>query len=218
MGLVLVGVRASAAAADPALEAAQGHFDAGARALSGGDAATAIRELEAAQALRPAPGIELYLGSAYDEAGQPCVAVGHYRAYVAAFPQADERADIEARVGTLAPSCAPAPVVAARVVAAPVVAAAPVMAPVPVGAVARVDVPVGVRAAPIPRRHSRAWKAAVALGVIGGVLTVVVVGAFVAAAADGSSSTSTSHHHFDLQASPASQASASPAALTLVRF
>jgi hypothetical protein len=84
---------------------ARAHFDAGMAALSARDGATALRELEAAQALRPAPVLDCYLANAFELLGRPCEAIEHYRHYQAALPTAPNHAEIEGRIAELEPSC-----------------------------------------------------------------------------------------------------------------
>jgi hypothetical protein len=98
--------------APPSLEAARAHFDAGLAAYQAGDFPTAIREYDAANALVPAPQIDYHLGHAYQAMGDCPTGAEHFRRFLAAVPDAPERAEVEARSVCPGTSSAPAATVA----------------------------------------------------------------------------------------------------------
>jgi serine/threonine-protein kinase len=87
--------------ADPGLERAKAHFEAGRNAYIARDYATAIREFRAAQAIRPSPILEFNVAMSYEALGKPRQAAYHYRRYVQGRPDADNRAEVEQRIAAL---------------------------------------------------------------------------------------------------------------------
>jgi hypothetical protein len=189
---------AGRAYAEPPVDEAQLHFETGTRALSANDPAAALREFETAQSLRPSPVLGYYIAVAYDQMGQACVSLSYYRQYLVEVPTADNRADVERRVGELEPFCQPVP---------------PPLATTQVA-----TAPMTLQAPRLVKKRSRAGKVGVALGVVGAVVTVVVVGAVVVATVgDSSGSSSSHHHHWDFDLRPRSEA-APTTNLALIRF
>ena len=100
---------AQADGSDPALAQAKAHFEAGRTAYLGGDYASAVREFEAAEVLRPSPILDYNIGLAYEGLGDARRAIDSYNRYLTQKPDAQNRADVEARVATLRRSAAPQP-------------------------------------------------------------------------------------------------------------
>lgn len=85
--------------ADRAL--AQQHYQAGHELFSSGDYQGAIREFETANRLAPSPVLDFNIGLARERLGQLEQAIQHYRAYIAAMPNAGNRAAVDAKIQIL---------------------------------------------------------------------------------------------------------------------
>jgi tetratricopeptide (TPR) repeat protein len=87
-----------AAGDDQALAQAKQHFEAGKAAFQARDFPAAIREFKAAAALRPSPILDYNIGLANEQLGKPKVAAKYFRRYLAARPDAENRAEVEAKI------------------------------------------------------------------------------------------------------------------------
>lgn len=77
------------------------HYQSGRELFSAGDYQGAIREFETANRLAPSPVLDFNIGLARERLGQLEQAVQHYRAYIAAMPNANNRAAVDAKIQTL---------------------------------------------------------------------------------------------------------------------
>ena len=98
--LVSFQTTARAQANDAAAQAGQ-HFQAGKAAYAAGDLATALRELNAADALHGSSAIDYYLAVVHDRMGHGELATRFYRRYLEGAPDAPNRAAVEQRLQAL---------------------------------------------------------------------------------------------------------------------
>ncbi len=198
---VLIAASAGARAAEPddaTLAEARARFEAGLAAYAARDYAGAIRAYQAAGALVPSPQLDHHIGRAYDAMGDCPSAADHYRRYLAAFPDAPERAELESRMTCAAPVVPPptgtAPGTGTGTGAGTGAIAAPVSAPPPAPFVP-------------PRRHRSAWSVIAPILILVGVGLTVAAIVLVSLAADGSTTgTSTHHDHHFLSGAPSATA------------
>ena len=96
-------VPAGAARADEAADfaAARQHFEAGRNAYLAGDYAGAINEFSLAQSLRPSPILDYNIGMSYEAIGDGQNAYAAFSRYLAAKPDAQNRAEVEQRMTAL---------------------------------------------------------------------------------------------------------------------
>lgn len=87
--------------ADGAQDQARKHYQAGRDLYSAGKYQDAIREFETANRLAPSPVLDFNIGLARERMGQLDKALQHYRAYVAALPNANNRAAVDAKIKSL---------------------------------------------------------------------------------------------------------------------
>jgi tetratricopeptide (TPR) repeat protein len=92
---------AAAATADPTMDSARHHFEAGRAAYQANDFQTAIREFKAAEALKPSAILSYNIGLANEKLGRRRVAVRYFRRYLESAPQAPNRAEVEGKISTL---------------------------------------------------------------------------------------------------------------------
>jgi hypothetical protein len=111
-------------------------FADGLKAFDAGDARGAERAWKEGYAVAHDPAFLVRIGEAEEKAGAPAEAVETYRRYLREAPDASDRADIDQRIGRLAPSAAPA---AAPAEAAHDFGAAPAATPPPAAPPARDD-------------------------------------------------------------------------------
>lgn len=103
--LVLVAL----ALATPSVAAAQTESQKQARQLYGegvelfkaGEFGDAAKKFQQAYDIDPSPILLYNLARAAEEMGQAKAAVGHYKAYIARFPEAEDKAEVERRIRTL---------------------------------------------------------------------------------------------------------------------
>ena len=93
--------------ADPVLAQAKAHFETGKGHYQARDYSAAIREFKAAYQLRPSPLLDYNIGLAYDQQGKGRSAARHYRRYLEARPDADNRAEVEQRIAVLEQTAPP---------------------------------------------------------------------------------------------------------------
>jgi tetratricopeptide (TPR) repeat protein len=84
-----------------ALDQAKAHFEAGRNAYLAKDYPGSIREFKAAQALRPSPILDYNIGLAYEGMGRPRAAAKFYHRYLEGKPDAQNRAEVEQKIGAL---------------------------------------------------------------------------------------------------------------------
>ncbi len=107
---LLFVARATFAAPDPR-EQAKKHYAAGEARWKAGNYRGAIIEFTAADELAPSPVLSYNVALCHDKLGQREDAVRHYREYLSRWPEAPNRAEVEARIAALAvavPEPAPA--------------------------------------------------------------------------------------------------------------
>lgn len=125
------------AAPDPALAEAKAHFDEGKNAYLAGDYAKAIREFQAAEAIRPSPILDYNIALGYDGLGDLSSALAWYQHYIETKPDAHNRDDVEQRIAAiksaLGPQRQPPPTENAPVPHAQQQMAPPAQQPPPVG-------------------------------------------------------------------------------------
>lgn len=106
---------AGGAAADPspddpaALAEAKAHFAEGRAAYQANEYERAIREFDAADALRPSPMLPYNIGLAWEQLGNGAKAIEQYRRYLALLPEANNRDEVEQRIAALAPTVEKSP-------------------------------------------------------------------------------------------------------------
>lgn len=83
------------------LAEAKARFESGRAAYLAGDYAKAVTEFQAAQQLRPSPILEYNMGLAYEGLGDAPRAIDCYGRYLTQKPDAQNRADVEARIAAL---------------------------------------------------------------------------------------------------------------------
>ena len=189
----LPGLAGAQRTAAPESEAGA-HFEAARGAIAGAQYQAALGELEAAAALVPSPVLDYYFGIAHEGLGHDAIAVDHYRRYLAAFPAAPERVDIEERITRLEGRGAPEMVPPRQ--SPPTVVVMPYPQP-----------PAADYVAPAPavqKRHSHWW---IVFPIIGGALVLTLAVGVALVIAGGSPATdpghSYEHHWWDLNAQPA---------------
>src|SRR6185369_18006747 len=77
------------------------------QAFQAGDARAAEKAWKAGYAIAHDPAFLVHIGEAQEKAGAPAEAADSYRRYLREAPDAVDRADIEQRLGRLAPAAAP---------------------------------------------------------------------------------------------------------------
>jgi tetratricopeptide (TPR) repeat protein len=87
---------------------ARDHYDNGVAAFQAGDYEAAIGEFEQAYFIKPRPAFLYDLAQACRLGGHPGQALRHYRLYLRTFPNAPNRADVEARIAALEATWRPA--------------------------------------------------------------------------------------------------------------
>jgi tetratricopeptide (TPR) repeat protein len=140
--VILAGAPAAADApsllAEPGLDVARRHYEAGLAAYDAGNYSDALAEFAAARETHPSPELEFNVGRCHERLGHFTEAADAYERYLAARPDSKDAVDLRALVSVLrarahAPQPAPAP--AARPVAA-VIGAVVAVALAAVGAAA----------------------------------------------------------------------------------
>jgi tetratricopeptide (TPR) repeat protein len=80
---------------------ARAHYQKGRSLFDAGAFREAIAEFEAADRIAPSPLLRFNVGLAYEKLGDAATAATHFRAYLAALPDADNRAAVEAKLKKL---------------------------------------------------------------------------------------------------------------------
>jgi hypothetical protein len=122
-------------------------FSDGLKAFDAGDARGAERAWKEGYAVAHDPAFLVRIGEAEEKAGAPAEAVDTYRRYLREAPDASDRADIEQRIGRLAPAPSAAP------------ASAPVEATHDFGAAPATPPPAPAPGAALDDENARAAKA-----------------------------------------------------------
>src|SRR5579871_5719884 len=86
---------------DPDTESARRHFNSGLELYSQQQYAEAVREFEAAQALRPSPKLDYNIARCYDRLEEWAPAVEHYERYLPTITDDQEREQLKARLEIL---------------------------------------------------------------------------------------------------------------------
>ena len=94
---------------DEALAQAKQHFQAGRDAFDARDYQNALREFRTAQQLKPSPLLEYNIGLCFEALGRKKKAVQSYQSFLQQRPDADNRAEVEARIAGLERSLGSAP-------------------------------------------------------------------------------------------------------------
>ena len=173
LALALVCGAPAVTHADEQRDEAKAHHDLAKVLFSHARYREALGEFDKAYQLAPIPDLLFNIGRCHELLGDTREAAASYRRYLAAKPDAEDRAELSAHLAQLEGKTSEPP----AVVVAPVPATPPVE-PTAVNAPSLTTPPPG--AAP-PRRRSSGWIAAVVLGVV----AVGVVATAVALASSG---------------------------------
>jgi tetratricopeptide (TPR) repeat protein len=86
---------------DPDTEIARRHFETGRDYYEAGNYQAALKEFEAARAVRPFPAFEYNIGRCYDRLERPSEAVAAYERYLAAAPDVPDADEVRERIRVL---------------------------------------------------------------------------------------------------------------------